>query len=83
MCMELSNNIDLDDAIVEDSFEPDIEDFTLTWDSGGKVPLCHSMHPHIKESSKHEAYVADEFKSHIDRTLNDLLGAAVKMLLMN
>ena len=29
MGMELSNNSDLDDAMVEDSFEPDVDDFTL------------------------------------------------------
>ena len=73
MDMELSNNIDLDYSMVKDSFKNNVDDFTLTCDSGVKVPLCHYMHPCIKETSKHEAHITDEFKAHIDRTLNDLL----------
>jgi len=48
-----------------------------TCDSGGKVPLYHSMHPCNKEISKYEAHITDDFKAYIDKTLNDLLGAVV------
>ena len=75
--MELNNNIGLDDTIFEDSFEPDVDDFTLTCNSGGKVPLYHSMRPCIKETSKYESHISEDLKACIDRTLNYLLEAVV------
>ena len=56
---------------------PDADNFTLTCNAVGNVPLYHSMHSHIKEIAKYEDHITDDMKDHIDMTLNSLLGAVV------
>ena len=46
--IELSNNVESYDFDIEDSYEPDLENFEITCDAGVKVYLCYSMHPCIK-----------------------------------
>ena len=75
--MELSNDVELHNLDHEHSCEPNLDNFELTCDAVGKVPLCHSMHSFIKETSKYENHVTEETKLHISQTLTNLLGTVV------
>ena len=77
MDVELSNNIDAEHFDYEDSFDPALENFNFACNSGGKIPLHHSIHSRAKEIAKYEDHVTDEMKDYIDTTLNSLLGAVV------
>ena len=77
MDVELSNNIDIEHLECQDSHVPDADNFTLTCNPVGNVPLYHSMHSHIKKIAKYEDHITDDMKDHIDMTLNSLLGTVV------
>ena len=57
---ELSNNVLLDDFDLEDSHEPDFENFELSSDGARHAPLCHLIHPHMQEIAKHEHHFPNE-----------------------
>ena len=77
MVMELSNNSELDDFDIEDWHQPALDNFELTCDAGRKVPLHHSIHSHIKETSKHENHLTHETKNCMHQILTNLLGIVV------
>ena len=77
MKMEISNNILLEHLKYDDSHVPESEDFTLTCDSGGEIPLHHTTHYYAK-IFKCEGHIYDNIKACIERTLNALLGTVLR-----
>ena len=73
----LSNNSELGNFDAEDSYQPGLDDFELTCDALGKVPLHHSVHSFIKQTSNYENHVTDETKTCTHRRLTNFLGSVV------
>ena len=71
------NNVSLDNLDLEDSYEPDLDNFESSSDGARNMPSYHSIHTCMQEIAKCEKLFSNETIAHMHTTLTRLLGTVV------